>query len=56
MDNKELINKFGYINNISTSTINHLSGNNVKDNDVLERTELIMTKLIEIRLHIINRK
>jgi hypothetical protein len=52
MNNQKIISKFGEINNISHTVINELSVSRVTDNEVLEQTELIENKLIEIRLAI----
>ena len=52
MNNQEIISKFGHINNIAHKIINELSVNIITDNEVLEQTELIENKLIEIRLAI----
>ena len=52
MDNQQIISKFGHINNIAHKVINELSVDIITDNEVLEQTELIENKLIEIRLAI----
>lgn len=53
MDNQEIISLFGNINNMSHKVINELSMNIITDNDVLEQTEMIENKLIEIRLAVV---
>lgn len=53
MDNQEIISLFGHINNISHRVINELSMNIITDNEVLEQTEIIENKLIEIRLAVV---
>lgn len=52
MNNQKIISKYGKINNISHTVINCLSCGDITDNEVLEQTELLENKLIEIRLAI----
>jgi hypothetical protein len=53
MNNQQIISKFGKINNISHTVVHELSVECITDNEVLEQTELIENKLIEIRLAIV---